>query len=577
VNVHEALESGSIYFETVPGSAFRKGPPCDACEYEFGPMSKGMVVKTEGFEHGAPEEGFEECLVCGSHRKMGKEYGPRQTGRVRLLWPSDNDSIADNEYLNGSVCNTDFTKSEEWFKLPLNDLGNSKRLVQLHGFQCRHVHQWGWLVYDGRRWFRDVVGAMPRFAKGTVMRMQTSLDDTTAIDRMLAKDFAKHAFASGSAGKIQSMVQLAASDTAVAARFEDFDRHGWLLNVRNGVLDLTTGQLRPHDPELNITQLVNIEFHPEAQCPRWLRFLEEMFLGDAEMLSFIQKSVGYTLTGEVTEQRLFFLYGDGANGKTTFLETLRKLMGDYTAHVPFEAFLASRDAKPDNTFANVPGKRFVTASEAGEMRSFNESMLKAFTGEETLSARLLYQEAFEFKPTAKLWLAANSKPTIKGVDEGIWRRFFMIPCQADIPPEKRDPRLGHALEEELQGILAWAVRGALDWWRTRPIKTPAKMQEALDDYRLDNDVMSRFVAETGDLVRSEWTRASLLLQEYNAWAKKNNEAPLNDKSLSERMRKFRGGILTKRRNGAGQSEWVGIRLTKTHLSKDPPSNDLRAF
>lgn len=577
MNVHEALDSGSIYFETTKGSAFRKGPPCDSCEYEFGPMSKGMVVKTEGFEHGTPEDGFEECLVCGSHRKMGKEYGPRQTGRIRLLWPSDNDSIAENEYLNGAVCNTDYSKTEEWFKLPLNDLGNSRRLVGLHGFQCRHVHQWGWLVYDGRRWFRDTVGAMQRFAKGAVSTMQTSVEGAPAIDRMLAKEFSLHAFRSGSAGKIQSMVQLAESDTAVAARFEDFDRHGWLLNVRNGVLDLTTAQLRPHDPELNITQLVNIEFHPEAQCPRWERFLEEMFLGDQEMLDFIQRAVGYTLTGEVTEQKLFFLYGDGANGKTTFLELLRKLMGDYTAHVPFEAFLASRDSKPDNTFADVPGKRFVTASEAGEMRSFNESMLKAFTGEETLSARHLYQEPFNFKPTAKLWFAANSKPTIRGVDEGIWRRFFMVPCQADIAPEKRDPRLGHALEEELPGILAWAVRGALLWWRERPLKMPAKMKEALDDYRQDNDVMGRFVAESGELKRAEVTRSSHLLQEYNAWAKKNNEPPLNEKSLSDRMRKFRGGILTKRRNSAGQTEWVGLMLTKSHLHGDPPTNDLRAF
>ncbi len=575
MNVHDVLDHGSVFHETVPGSAFRVGPPCDSCEYDYGPLSKGVIVKTENFDMAPPREGFEQCLVCGNQFKADA-YGPRQTGKIRILWPSEKDSIAENPYLNPTVKWTKAQEQDEWFALPLNDLGNAKRLILLHGWQCRYVHQWGWLVYDGRRWLRDTVGAMERFAKATVEAMQQSIAEAPVMDRTSAKEFAGHAFKSGSAGKIRAMIELAASDSDVASRVEDFDLYPWLLNVRNGVIDLTTGQLRPHDPALHISHLVNVEFHPSAQCPRWLQFLEEIFLGDHEMLSFIQKSVGYSLTGEVSEQKLFFLYGDGANGKTTFLETVRKLLGDYTLHMPFEAFLVSRNSKVENAFAPLPGKRFVTASEAGEMRSFNESMLKAFTGEEALTGEFKFKDSFNFKPTAKLWLAANSKPTIRGVDEGIWRRFHLVPCQADIPADKRDPRLPHVLEGEMQGILAWGVRGAIDWWRNRPMKAPSRMREALDEYRSDNDVMGRFIQETFELDRHQWLRASQILQEYNAWAKKNNEAPLNDRTLSERLRKFRGGLLQKKRNGSGQTEWVGMKLLNSHLN-EPPRNDLRAF
>lgn len=578
----DVLQNGSIFTEMAAGKAYRKGPRCHGCEYEWGPMSQGIIVnlqpddlftKSVSCTPGKPCEaagcqGREQCGVCGCDIHVGVDgtYGPRQTGKIRILFPSESDDIAENPFLTPKVKWVKTQDCPEWFTLPLTDAGNAKRLCLLFGWQMRYVHGWGWLVYDGRRWLRDTVGAVMRFAKATVEAMVQSLQEAPVMDKTAAKEFAAHAFKSGSAGKLEAMIRLAESEPDVARRVEDFDQFPWLLCCRNGLVDTTAGQLIPHDPALNITQLVNIEYHPEAQSPRWQQFLEEVFLGDQSMVRHIQLAIGYTLTGETSEEQLFFCYGDGANGKSTLLETIRHLMGDYALHMPFEAFLNNGKINIGNAFANLPGKRFVTATEAGETKAFNEAMLKAATGKDTITGEHKYQPSFNFKPQAKFWLASNHKPGIRGNDEGIWRRIALVPMLADIPDAKRDPRLSKNLEDELQGILAWAIRGSIDWWRTRPIKSkaPKAMQDALEEYRTDNDSFGRFMAETYEYDRDQFTSAGSILQQQMAWAKKNNEFPLNNRTLGERLRKWRNSGLRKKRVGAGV-EWHGLRLVTSHL------------
>lgn len=578
----DVLQNGSVYHQTVPGKAFRRGPRCHGCEYEWGPLSQGIIVNLEpdqwfkdGVSCSASKPcqdgcgGKEQCGVCGCDIHITAAYGPRQEGKIRILFPSDSDEIAENPYLTPKVTWVKTESCPEWFSLPLTDAGNAKRLILLHGWQMRYVHGWGWLVYDGRRWLRDTVGAVMRFAKATVEAMVQSLQEAPVMDKTAAKEFAAHAFKTGSAGKLEAMIRLAESEPEVARRVEDFDQFPWLLCVRNGLVDTTTGQLIPHDPALNITQLSNVEYHPEAVCPRWQQFLEEVFLGDQAMIRHIQLAIGYTLTGETSEEQLFFCYGDGANGKSTLLETTRLLMGDYALHMPFEAFLNNGKINIGNAFANLPGKRFVTATEAGETKAFNEAMLKAATGKDTITGEHKYEASFNFKPHAKFWLASNHKPGIRGNDEGIWRRIALIPMLADIPDAKRDPRLSKNLEDELQGILAWAVRGAIEWWRCRPIKSkaPQVMREALEEYRVDNDSFGRFMEETFEYSRDPeaFETASGVLRQQIAWAKKNNEYPLNNRSLGERLRKWNNSRLLKKRGSAGIN-WHGLKLVHSHVT-----------
>lgn len=424
----------------------------------------------------------------------------------------------------------------EPFTERLTDLGNAKRLVRRHGKDLRYCPEWGkWLVYDGRRWVVDQTGEVMRRAKETVQSMYQ--EAAQIADEGMRKALAQWAMKPESASRLKAMVELAQSEPGIPVTPSELDRDPWLLNCLNGTIDLQTGQLSPHRREDLITKLVPVEYDSDAKAPLWEKFLHEIMNGDEELIRFLQRAVGYSLTGFTTEQKMFLLYGTGANGKNVFLETIRALLGDYAQQAEFSTFLQwSRDGdRVRNDLARMVGKRFVSAVEMEEGGRLCEAVIKQITGGDTITARFLCKEYFEFRPVLKLWLAANHKPRIRGTDYAIWRRVYMIHFAVTIPPEKRDRDLAERLrQEELKGILSWAVRGCLEW-QQRGLDAPRAVVEATEQYREEQDIVGQFIADC--CVEGPNARATTgeLYAAFKKWCEDVGETPLSQRAFGERL------------------------------------------
>jgi putative DNA primase/helicase len=350
------------------------------------------------------------------------------------------------------------------------------------------------------------------------------------------------------------MVDLARDEPGTPISHTDLDADPWLFNVLNGTLDLRTGELQPHDRGDLITKLAPVTFDPDAECPQWDAFLQRITGGDENLIRFLQRAAGHTLTGDISEQCLFFLHGRGQNGKTTFIETLMTLLGDYAQKAPTQMLIAKPNAIP-NDIARLPGARFVVAAEVEEGRPMAESLVKDLTGGDTLVARFLHQEYFEFRPSHKLWIYGNHRPLIQGTDEGIWRRIHLIPFDVWIPPGERDTRLIEKLRAELSGILNWAVRGCLEWQEHR-LGTPEAVHQATSEYRSEMDVLGRFIEERCITQPDAQGRADELYRAYCDWCQANGEDSKTGTAFGRRL-KERG--FDKRRDSNGVY-YVGIGL-----------------
>lgn len=399
---------------------------------------------------------------------------------------------------------------------PLTDLGNAERFVRAHAADLRYVKTWRrWLWYDGRRWARDATGEAERRAKDTLRLLVTEaaqLEDEKERSALL-----HHALRSSNSQRVRSLLELASTEPEVATGPDVFDQAPWTLNVLNGTLDLQTATLRAPAREDLLTKVAPIAYEPAATCPRWDRFLEEIFPDDREIIEFVQRAVGYTLTGDTREQCLFFCHGQGANGKSVFLELLHDVLGtDYAQAAPFATFLARQQDGPRNDLARMRGARLVSASEAPGGRALDEAVLKQIVGGDTVTARFLHEEFFEFRPEFKLWLRANHRPPVREQTIAFWRRVRLIPFSVVIPPEQRDPDLSAKLTQELPGILAWAVRGCLAWAR-EGLGAPAAVTQATESYRAENDFLGEFLDARCLLEPGVWTATSDLYTAFTAW------------------------------------------------------------
>lgn len=345
----------------------------------------------------------------------------------------------------------------------LTDTANAWRFAQACAGRVRYVEQWGrWLVWAGRRWAEDHEGRVLHYAREAAASIYGEAQEQAASgNKGYAGRLADWAKSSQSDHALAAMLRQGQSWPSIAATPDQFDAHAWLLNVRNGIVDLRTGKLGPHDPTLLITRLVDITFDPDARCPRWLRFLLEITGRNKAMVRFLQRAIGYSLTADVSEEAVFILHGTGANGKSTKIQILRDLAGDYGENVQPETLASVRyqsGSAPTPDIARLRSARCVTTVETAEGFHLNEPLIKQLTSREPLTARFLHRDPFEFSPTFKIWLATNHRPAVRGTDWGIWRRLRLIPFTATIPSDRRDPHLIDKLRAELSGILAWVVR-----------------------------------------------------------------------------------------------------------------------
>lgn len=307
----------------------------------------------------------------------------------------------------------------------------------------------------------------------------------------------------------------------------NFDADPYLLNCRNGTLDLRTGKIRPPQRDDYLTRALDIDYNPEASAPLWGAFLSRIFAGNETLIGYMRRVIGYTLTGDTSEQCLFLFYGPGANGKSVLVDVTSAMMGDFAQASPMQTFTAKpNDNGASNDLARMRGARLVTASETNQGVRMNEALIKKVTGQDKITARFLFSEFFDYLPQFKLWLAMNHKPVIRGTDDGIWRRLRLIPFSVIIPEEERDRHLAEKLKAELVGVLAWAVKGCLEWLRDG-MQTPPEVLNATDEYRSSQDVIGAFI-ETSCIVGDEYSvKASALYRAYRKWAEDAGEYPVS--------------------------------------------------
>lgn len=434
------------------------------------------------------------------------------------------------------------------------DCGNAQRLVRQHGQDLHYVSPWGtWLIWNGQYWVKDQTGEVVRRAKQTVALLH---EEAAELQGDQHKALSDHARKSEAEARINAMINLAESEPSIPLMPGQFDAHPWLLNCPNGTLDLKTGHLHPHRREDCLSKSILVPYDPAAACPLWRHFLARITGDNIALMSFLQRSVGYALTGDTSEQVMVLLYGTGANGKTTFLETIRTLLGSYARTADMSTFLARQGDPIRNDVARLVGARFVSAVEAERGRRLAEVLVKQVTGGDTMTARFLHHEFFEFQPAFKLFVAVNHKPVIGGADQALWRRMRLIPFTVTIPEPEQDKELPAKLRGELPGILSWAVQGC-QIWQAEGLGFPQEIRDATESYREEMDVLAEFLAES--CVEGPQYKASAkgVYVAYIAWCLENQEKPLSKQAFGAHLRE-RG--LTAKKSTGGRYVWSGLGL-----------------
>jgi putative DNA primase/helicase len=444
----------------------------------------------------------------------------------------------------------------------LTDMGNAQRFVCDHAADVRYVHPWKkWLVWDGTRWKIDDTGEVARFAKTTVKKMYD--DAAVMLERLKGEDdgggksgickalkaIIIHARKSEDARALNRMLELARSEEGVPVLPDDLDSHPWLFNCPNGTIDLRTGDLRPHKREDFLTQFCPTEYKPGAPCPRFIKTLATIFNDDADMVEFNRRHLGYSLTGDVSEQALPIWHGAGSNGKSTIITAVLETIGtDYAGTVPVELLMETRGTQHPTILADLFGKRLMVAAETAEGGRINESRLKFLTGGDRIKARRMNENFWEFHPSHKLILITNHKPEVRGTDHAFWRRLRLVPFEVQflnpkapentgkvIPENRRiDPKLSEALRAEREGILAWLVRGCISWQRDG-LTVPQAVAKATADYRSTQDVIASFIGECCLESPGVRCRFSALFEAYCKWADAAREKPLTRKAMGESL------------------------------------------
>lgn len=426
----------------------------------------------------------------------------------------------------------------------LDDTGNAQRFADAYRDRVRYSHtDKCWYLWDGACWARDETDTAKRLADALLTEMDKALfgmHDPEAIKAYKAN----LRRARSSKGK-ESMLKEAQHLPGIPVTPGMFDRHKGLLNVKNGTLRLRTGALQPHRREDYLTRMAAVTYDAGAACPLWERFIRDVTGGDDDLARYLQVMVGYMLSGSTQEQCVFFLYGDGANGKSTFLDTLAALLGDYAMNAQAETLMEKNRSQGGarSDIARLKGARLVTTSETDEGVYLNESLIKQLTGGDAITARFLYGKEFEFRPEFKIVMATNHKPRVRGTDTGIWRRLNLVPFTQAIPEDKQDKRLPEKLLTELPGILNWALEGCRQWVEaSRGSRSGLPKCEAVRaataEYRTEQDRLTMFLDDCIYPSPGQTLQAAVFYRIYRAWAQDNGERfPVSSQRFGREMKK----------------------------------------
>lgn len=453
----------------------------------------------------------------------------------------------------------------------LTDLGNRDRLVAQHGDDIRYLVGGGWHVWSGRRYEADdkrrVVVMMGDVARG-IYAEAAAADDA---DRR--KALAGWAKASESRNKIESAVALAESHPAVIDRLCDYDTNPNLIGLRNGVYDLQRDEFRDASRDDRITKQMHVEYDSHATCPRWEQFQCEIHAEDAAMVAFKQRLWGYAISGDTSEQKFFVPFGDGANGKGTEQETLAELFGDYAIAIEPDVLARKQHTNQNaasSDIAELRGARLIYTSELEDGHQLAEKLIKRLTGQDTIRARFMYRERFEFKPVGKIFIATNYRPEIRGTDHAIWRRVCLIPYTQRFDDERKDPTLRAKLLAERAGIFNWLVAGHRAW-RAQGLSPPDAVSGAGEDYRVEQDRVGNFLRECCKVDdkgcgRASRVRASHLYALYASWSRVGGVRWLSRQRFFDHLARDHG--LQRMDGNTGRlADIVGLSITTTDYDR----------
>jgi putative DNA primase/helicase len=455
------------------------------------------------------------------------------------------------------LCSEEDKKTKNYLR---TDVGNSERFSDEHGENLRYCYeQKRWIAWVFQRWTFEAEAIVEEKAEKTVVNMflnyfreLSKLESIVVEDKekkiKIAKDKVKHAILSQSLSRRNSMVQGSRHKLKVCN--EDLDKDHFALNVANATIDLRSGKIRKHRREDFITKLSHVEIRSNSKCPLWRSFLNRVFDGNEDIISFVHKAIGYSLTGSIREQCLFLMIGPtGENGKSVFLSTLAYILGEYAIRGDFKTFTHDSrhgDSNKGPDLARIPGARVVFASEPNAGLTLDESIIRDITGGEKITANPKYIAPFEFQPQCKIWLACNTPPRMQKGGHSVERRLKVIPFNVQIPKAEIDKNLTYKLQKEASGILSWAIEGCL-LWQKEGLESPESMLEALDDYAEDNDPIAEWMHS--NLIKSDNDEYLMdLYDDYLLWCEKNKvRKPVSKKSLAQMFRER--GWKTKRSKG----------------------------
>lgn len=461
------------------------------------------------------------------------ERSQKSTENTRSVWDTDTEAL-----------------SVRWH----TDADNAERLVRRFHDRIAWSPGLGWLIYDGRRWVPDEHGKRLTLA---VMVAEAIRDEAKHLKgRARQRSRIKHGTRTKNKAPIDRMLELARPHLAV--NDDQFDRDPWLLNVANGTIDLKTGCLEKHNPDDLITKLANVNYSSKAKCKKFKRFLRQVTGGNKQFARLLKKAFGYTLTGDTSEQVIFFLWGPTATGKSTLVNLLRDILGDYGKHTPTDVLLVKRfDTAIPVAEARLKGARMVTAIEVNHNQQIDEAKLKGMTGGDKITARFMRQNLFEYQPEFKLWFAVNDLPRVRASDDAIWRRLVVLPFNAQIDKGKIDKNLAALLRKEASGILAWAVRGSLLWAREEGLEEITLFEGTKNAWRKHADSVKAFFQDCcRHSAQTDKVQSSVLFNRYKEWCTAHGEQPCSTDMFKARLLELN---LTYKRMKNG-SNWLGVKL-----------------
>jgi putative DNA primase/helicase len=448
-----------------------------------------------------------------------------------------------------------------------SDAGNAELFAALYGDKVRFDHKQGrWLIWDEKRgrWYEDKRGEVRRLAKKAARCRAKGAVGISDADESKAQF--KWAKGSENRYRIDAALELTKSEAPISDDGEGWDADPLLCGVANGVVDLRTGKFRPGTREDRITKFSPVTYIDSAKCSRFEKFIEEIFGGDSELIAFVQKAAGYTLTGSTQEQVLFACYGEGANGKSTFLEILVHILGDYGTDLPFSTLEKKRQL-PVGEGTSLPGARFAKSVETREDLQLDEARIKSWTGGDTISINPKYRPLFSFTPTHKLWLAFNHKPEISDDSKAMWRRVRLIRFTRTFGAKDADNNLLNKLKAEASGILNWAIAGCLAWQKGG-LNPPKAVEDASCEYQAESDPLAPFFEDCCELGPTFQVTKGALSTAYQNWCRPNKERPCSRRVFADKM-KSRGFV--ERRDGQARY-WAGLRLLDDDTSDAMETN-----